>query len=441
MKTVIHIAIFLLLNPFLAQAQLTDSATIKKLSINGVCLCKTTVSELKHSYPDLKEVEVEEMDVPKNCFGEDARYVAGKGYCTGRQPGLIFQKENAQSDYIGKIRLTEQFKGYLPDGQYIDFSQLRLNDVFRFYPVIRSNGSTRDCSEYLSYSNDTITFYVKIAKSQNRKLPIDTAVHFSKLIAGIDLVVSCYGFQNHGSIELPENTNAEAMIFDSSSFNHRQQGKFNPFTLLIIKPETAIVDKSLYSDMDSVEANYLQRYYAGLKQMEDLINFKDYPPSMSAQFEQTNEELKKRIPLIKAQEPEVKKFKYYQTLSSYSTEVYNSYFNEYEPFSSIIELPNQKTDIASLNRLADTANANYIVFFSDIHTQRKDGILILKLTTFLYSKKDRKIILTKETEGDTTSRGFMWSCGSTTLSCLLINGVRTSTDEVAPEIIKRQIRQ
>jgi hypothetical protein len=66
---------------------------------------------------------------------------------------------------------------------------------------------------------------------------------------------------------------------------------------------------------------------------------------------------------------------------------------------------------------------------------------VLKLTTLLYSKKDIKIILSKETEGDTDSRGDMWSCNfNFMLSCLLINGVRTSTDEVANVLRQRQIK-
>lgn len=437
MRTNVQVIIsLLLLTPILALAQLTDSATIRKLSINGFCLCKTTVSELKHSYPDLKEVNVEEMDLPKGCFGQDSRYIAGKGYYTNQQPGLIFQKESDQSDYISKIRLTEQFKGYLPDRQYVDLNKMLLADIFRLYPILKGKWRSRGCSEYLSLSNDVITFYVKLDKNQNRQVPIDTAHYLNKPIAGIDLVASCYSFQYHESIDLSQDTSMQVI----AGANDGQKGKFNPFTLIVIRPETAIIDISLRNDIDSVEASYRERYYANLKQIEHLINFKDYPPSMSEHFEQTKEELKKQLSLVKAQETEVKRFKYYQTLSSYSTEVYNFYFNEYEPFSRIFELQNQRTDIASLNKFADTSNVDYIVFFSNIHTQIKDGLPFLKLTTSLYSKKDHKIILTKETEGDTISRGDMWTCGNTTLSCLLINGVRTSTDEVAPEIIKRQMR-
>ena len=145
---------------------------------------------------------------------------------------------------------------------------------------------------------------------------------------------------------------------------------------------------------------------------------------------------------MKAQEDNVKKFEYFQTISQYSTQVYNFYFKKYEPFSTIVELPNQKTDLSSLKNLADTSKADYVVFYSNIHTVEIDGLPTLKLTTSLYSKQDNKIILTKETDGDTNSRGDMWTCSmNVTLSCLLINGVRTSTDEVANVLRERQKRQ
>jgi hypothetical protein len=221
--------------------------------------------------------------------------------------------------------------------------------------------------------------------------------------------------------------------------SYGQRGKFNPFKLAVLKRDTATIDKTFYGEIDSVQSDYLKRYYYSVQQMDQLANSKNFPDDTS--FKATQEKMKLELVAAKAAEPEMKKFKYYQTLSSYSTEVYNFYFNEYEPFSSIIQLPNQKVDIASLSKLADTAKVDYVVFFSNIHTETKNGLPVLKLTTSVYAKKDNKIILTKQTEGDTNSRGGMWTCGSTKLSCLLINGVRTSTTEVAPIIAKRQMRK
>jgi hypothetical protein len=245
-------------------------------------------------------------------------------------------------------------------------------------------------------------------------------------------------FEKNYTINMKKYLTIVLVVFGLAAYG--QQGKFNPFKLIVIKPDTAIIDKSLYGDIDSVQLDYQERYYKEINTMEEMLNSSNYPKGMEDEFKKTNEYLKKQIPLLKAMEPEIKKFRYYQTLSSYSAEVYNFYFNEYAPYSTIAELPNQNTSTAALAALADTAKADYIVFFSNIHTATKDGLAILKVTSSLFSKKDNKIILTKETEGDMNSRGFMWTCGGTTLSCLLINGVRTSTDAITPEIAKRQLK-
>jgi hypothetical protein len=230
------------------------------------------------------------------------------------------------------------------------------------------------------------------------------------------------------------------ILLSLSLTSYGQHGKFNPFKLIVLKPDTAIIDKSLYGDRDSVEAGYLRRYYHAIEQLQQIAEAKYLQDDTS--FARRQKEYKAEFIAAKAMEPEIKKFKYYQTLSTYSTEVYNFYFNEYEPFSKIIELPNQATDVAALSKLTDTSKADYVVFFSNVHSEVKDGLPILKLTTSLYSRKDNKIILTKETDGDTNSRGEMWTCDmNVPLSCLLINGVRTSTDEVANVLRRRQIRQ
>ncbi|MGB4771927.1 MAG: hypothetical protein WBP58_10730 [Chitinophagaceae bacterium] len=221
--------------------------------------------------------------------------------------------------------------------------------------------------------------------------------------------------------------------------SYGQKGKFIPFKLVILKPDTAVIEKSLYGDIEIVQSDFLERYYSSVQQIEKLVNSKDFQSDTNFKAEQ--EQMKLDLSSAKAVETEIKKFKYFQTLSTYSTEVYNFYFNEYEPYSTIIELNNQKTDIQSIRKLADTTKADYVVYFSNVHTVITDGLPILRLTTSVYSKKEDKVILRKETEGDTKSRGGMWTCGKTTLSCLLINGVRTSTNEIAPIIAKEQMRR
>jgi hypothetical protein len=227
------------------------------------------------------------------------------------------------------------------------------------------------------------------------------------------------------------------LLFSLSSYG--QQGMWKPFKLLVVQPDTAIVGKSFKSEEDSIEASNPKTFYATLKDMQSLISSDDLSKQQDSITKEALEQLKTQIAFMKAKEAEMKRFKYFQIISQYSSGVYNFYFNEYKPFSTIEEIPKQKTDLLSLETLADTANADYIVFYSNIHTVENGNLPVLKLTTFLYSKEENKIILGKETEGDTNSRGDMWTC-NTMLSCLLINAVRTSTDAVAGILRKRQAR-
>src|ERR1700760_1608141 len=98
----LNLTFLLLFISLIGHAQIADTSLAKKLTINGFCLCQTTITGLKQSYPDLKQVDVEEMDLAKGCFGQDSRFIAGVGYTSGNEPGIIFQKDQ-DTDYISKI--------------------------------------------------------------------------------------------------------------------------------------------------------------------------------------------------------------------------------------------------------------------------------------------------------------------------------------------------
>ena len=177
-------------------AQVTDTALIRKLSINGVCLCNTTFSSLKQSTADFTAVDVEEMDLPKGCYGKDSRFVAGKGIASVKYPGMIFQKDQT-TDQVSKIRLTRDFKGRLPDGKYISMDKLLLKDLLKLYPNLKNAWGSRGCSNYWNFSNDTLSFYVKIDQNKQPQFPIDEAYYQDKPVEAADLVVSCYSFGKH----------------------------------------------------------------------------------------------------------------------------------------------------------------------------------------------------------------------------------------------------
>lgn len=222
------------------------------------------------------------------------------------------------------------------------------------------------------------------------------------------------------------------LFLSAIAFSQKPAQNWKPFKLVIIKADTAILDTSLYNSRDSMVAKNQKLYYETLKQLEETISNADEPKDSSMAKELANQ-----LAYVKGMENEVKDFKCFHLLSSYSQAVYKFYFNEYKPHSTIKEAPPQKTDLASLSQLADTSKADYIVFFSNIHSVIQNSEPVLKLTTSLYSQKDKKIIFSKETEGDADSRGEMWTCDGT-VSCMFTNSVKSSTDEVSAVIMKRQ---
>jgi hypothetical protein len=197
-----------------------DSILASKITISGFCLCQTKLADLKDLSGDLKTVGVEEMDLGKRCKGgSDSRYENGKGYYSEKYPGLIFQKDDENK--ISKIRLTKDFTGKLPDGTQINLKTLLLKDVLKIYPALNAKWGSRPCSDFWSFSNDTLAFFVKIDKNKNPQFPIDEKYYLDKPIEGIDLMISCYSLSHkHDNIDLfPLN---EPMIFvDSIRLNQK----------------------------------------------------------------------------------------------------------------------------------------------------------------------------------------------------------------------------
>ncbi len=178
-----------------------DSAQAKKITVNGICLCQTTIADLQKADPQLKEIDVEEMELGKRCGGGTFGYHEnGKGYFSEKFPGMIFQKDQGD-DYIGNIRLMRGFRGRLPNGSIIEMDHLLVKDLLALYSNWKDQWGSRGCSDYWSFSNDTIRFYVRIDTTQKPQYPVDEAYYLSRPVDGISLSISCYHLY-HASEEI-----------------------------------------------------------------------------------------------------------------------------------------------------------------------------------------------------------------------------------------------
>ena len=173
------------------------------------------------------------MDLPKKCFGQDSRYIAGTGYSSSKQPGIIFQKD-PESDYISKIRLTKQFKGNLPDGKSIDLSNFLLKDLFKIHPKFKDKWGSRGCSEYWNFSNDTISFYVKIDPRKLPQFPIDESFYLDKPVEAVDLMLSCYSLKKDIPAIVFEDANDPVFFIDSVRVNKGVLQNYKPSEIAMV---------------------------------------------------------------------------------------------------------------------------------------------------------------------------------------------------------------
>jgi hypothetical protein len=217
-----------------------------------------------------------------------------------------------------------------------------------------------------------------------------------------------------------------------------QSGAHAPMKVIVLKPDTAIIDKTLRDDVDSIEIAHLKSYYVCAKGGDAFE--KDFSPSKYL----TLESLKQNETFINLP-PEVRQFKFFHLISEYSRQIYEFYFNQKHSPSEIAEMPSQCSDLNSLMELANKNNADYVIFFLNIHTVINDSFPVLRMTTLVYSRAEQELIVDKEIESNSINvmsnsdeSSVMWNCNAhIKLQCLLINSVRSSTKLVSEILLRR----
>lgn len=184
------ISILLLL--FVSIKALAQNSNV--LDLSKIKFCELTIDELKKEDAELKEVKLEEMDLCSDGFVQDGRFVNRVGYESKLYPGVIFQKYQSDNNAVAKIHLTKDFKGLLPDGNYVEIKTLKAEDVLKKYDKLNS-WTSRGCSDYWGIKkDDQIYFYVKINKDKKPQYPVDEKHYSEQFIQGIDIISDCYSY-------------------------------------------------------------------------------------------------------------------------------------------------------------------------------------------------------------------------------------------------------
>ncbi|PVH23947.1 hypothetical protein [Sphingobacterium corticibacter] len=189
--------IFAFLFLIIALNSLAQNADTIRLS--DFQFCELTLEGLKQKDPSIKKVKVEEMDLCPDGFVEDGRFENRVGYISKLYPGVIFQKYQSDVDMIAKIHLTKAFKGYLPNGNYIDMSALKAVDILTRQAGLNA-WTSRGCSDYWGIKEgEQIYYYVKINKDKKPQYPVDEKYYSEQPIVGIDIIADCYSYYEDDS--------------------------------------------------------------------------------------------------------------------------------------------------------------------------------------------------------------------------------------------------
>ena len=155
-------------------------------------LCELTIDLIKQKDSTLKSIKVEEMDLCSDGFIQDSRFENRIGYESSLYPGVVFQKYEESSNTIAKLHLKNEFKGFLPNGNYIDLRTLKAKDVLKKYDSLNS-WTSRGCSDYLAIKDKKqVYYYVKIDKDKTPRYPVDEKYYSEQQIESIDIIVDCY---------------------------------------------------------------------------------------------------------------------------------------------------------------------------------------------------------------------------------------------------------
>ncbi len=200
----------------------TIAQTDNSINLSKIKFCELSIDILKLKDPELKEVKLEEMDLCPDSMVQDGRFENRIGYESELYPGVIFQKYQSNNNMIAKIHLTKDFKGYLPDGNYIDLKTLKATDILKKYDSLNS-WTSRGCSDYWGIKKgEQIYFYVKINKDKKPQYPVDEKYYSQQLIEGIDIISDCYSY-------LTKKTKNPVYFIDGKEANEK--------TITELKPE------------------------------------------------------------------------------------------------------------------------------------------------------------------------------------------------------------
>lgn len=155
-------------------------------------ICKLSIEDLQKMDPDIKRVTLEQKDFCVDNFTEDGSFESKFAYKSKLFPGVRFYEPKKDEKLISKIHLTKEFKGYLPDGKFIEMKTLRVSSVVSMYTSI-IDITPNKCNGYFELIKDEgQNFMLKVYKTNKPSNGANQINYEQQLTEGIDIIIECY---------------------------------------------------------------------------------------------------------------------------------------------------------------------------------------------------------------------------------------------------------
>jgi TonB-dependent SusC/RagA subfamily outer membrane receptor len=204
------------------------------VNLSKINFCPLSLADLQKMDPDIKRVAIEQKDFCIDNSTEDGSSEIKFGYKSKLFPGVRFYEPKNDQNIIEKIHLTNEFKGYLPDGKFIEIKTLFVSNIVKMY-TSQITFTPNKCQNYFEMIKDEgADFILKIYK---RNKPMESGkqiIYEQQVTESIDVLFECY-------FDSIEEKNKPLYVVDGKQTSEKEFLDLNPDK---IKSVTVLKDKN-----------------------------------------------------------------------------------------------------------------------------------------------------------------------------------------------------
>lgn len=201
-------------------------------------------------------------------------------------------------------------------------------------------------------------------------------------------------------------------------------------TILVVNPDTAVINVKWQKNIELVQADFRDEY-AYREAKREMLSSSRGPLPDSVKEKKEKLFFDKNTGIMSG--VDIHHFKYYDIFSFKVAEALDAELNTRAPYSAVRETTSKGTDIIAIQALATQLNADYIVYFKNIHTGSDTRTPELIFTLVLYSSRENKVVLSKQMTAQAAEADGKISSNNM-LSCLISHAAALSVRELIPKL-------